>query len=71
MQPKERSLQSAFFETPSRRERFDYSYDGVMRSLDFSLERLGLDAVDIVFAHDDDIAAHGGKEVTDERPANS
>jgi D-threo-aldose 1-dehydrogenase len=61
-QPEERSLQSAFFETPSRRERFDYSYDGVMRSLDFSLERLGLDTVDIVFVHDDDIAGHGGKE---------
>ena len=59
--PPERSLQSAFFETPSRRERFDYSYDGVMRSLEFSLERLGLDGVDIVFVHDVDIAAHGGE----------
>ena len=40
--PHERSRPNAFFETPSRRERFDYSYDGVMRSLEFSLERLGL-----------------------------
>ena len=53
--PQERSLQSTFFETPSRRERFDYTYDGVMRSLEFSLERLGLDAVDIVFVHDVDM----------------
>src|SRR6202034_1898688 len=30
--PKDRTRQGAFFETPSRRERFDYSYDGVMRS---------------------------------------
>ncbi len=47
--PQERSLQSTFFETPSRRERFDYTYDGVMRSLEFSLEHLGLNSVDIVF----------------------
>ncbi len=59
--PQERSLQSAFFETPSRRERFDYSYDGVRRSLDFSLERLGLDTVDIVFVHDVEIAGPSGK----------
>ena len=39
--PAERSRPNAFFETPSRRERFDYSYDGVKRSLEFSLERLG------------------------------
>ena len=63
--PKERSRQDgpgAFFETPSRRERFDYSYDGVMRSLEFSLERLGLDEIDIVYAHDVDALTHGGKE---------
>jgi D-threo-aldose 1-dehydrogenase len=53
--PHERSRPDAFFETPSRRERFDYSYDGVMRSLEFSLERLGLDQVDIVFGHDVDV----------------
>ncbi len=68
--PRERSLQSAFFETPSRRERFDYSYDGVMRSLEFSLERLGLDALDIVFVHDVDIAAHAGKEAWNGRLAD-
>ena len=65
--PQERSLQSAFFETPSRRERFDYSYDGVMRSLEFSLERLGLDAIDIVFVHDVDCGPHGGKEASEAR----
>jgi D-threo-aldose 1-dehydrogenase len=31
---------------------FDFSYDGVLRSLDESLERLGLDYVDAVFVHD-------------------
>src|SRR5580704_10653381 len=65
--PKDRSRQGAFFETPSRRERFDYSYDGVMRSLEFSLERLGLDQVDIVYGHDVDVATHGSKEAADVR----
>jgi D-threo-aldose 1-dehydrogenase len=31
------------------------TYDGVMRSLEFSLERLGLDRVDILYAHDLDL----------------
>jgi len=33
---------------------FDFSYDGVMRSLDESLERLGLDRIDILHIHDPD-----------------
>jgi D-threo-aldose 1-dehydrogenase len=65
--PQDRSRQGAFFETPSRRERFDYSYDGVMRSLEFSLERLGLDRIDIVYAHDVDVFTHGNKAASDER----
>ena len=32
----------------------DYSYDGVMTSLEESLQRLGVDSVDIVFVHDPD-----------------
>ncbi len=31
---------------------FDYTYDGTMRSLDHSLQRLGTNAVDIVLIHD-------------------
>lgn len=31
---------------------FDYGYDGVMRSFEDSLQRLGLDRVDILFLHD-------------------
>jgi D-threo-aldose 1-dehydrogenase len=65
--PEERSFQSRFFETPSRRESFDYSYDGVMRSLELSLERLGLDRIDIVYAHDVDLITHGGREASDIR----
>ena len=66
-EPHKRSGQGMFFETPSRRERFDYSYDGVMRSLEFSLERLGLDHVDIVYCHDVDVFTHGSKEAADAR----
>lgn len=31
---------------------FDYSYDGVMRSYEASLHRLGLDRIDILYVHD-------------------
>ncbi|HEY6328428.1 MAG TPA: aldo/keto reductase [Blastocatellia bacterium] len=33
-------------------EEFDYSYDGIMRSLEDSLQRFGLESVDILFVHD-------------------
>ncbi|MBZ9937205.1 aldo/keto reductase [Mesorhizobium sp. BR1-1-16] len=34
------------------RDRFDYSYDGIMRSFEDSQQRLGLDVIDILFVHD-------------------
>lgn len=34
------------------RPKFDFSYDGVMRSYDNSLQRLGLESIDILFLHD-------------------
>lgn len=40
--------------TPPVRPVFDFSYDGVLRSVDESLERLGLERVDILFIHDPD-----------------
>ncbi|MFP6816678.1 MAG: aldo/keto reductase [Pseudomonadales bacterium] len=39
--------------------RYDYSYDGVRRSLDSSLQRLGLDRIDILLCHDIDGWTHG------------
>ena len=39
--------------------RYDYSYDAVRRSLESSLERLGLDRVDILLCHDIDVWTHG------------
>jgi len=38
---------------------YDYSYDGAKRSLDASLERLGVDRVDILLCHDIDVWTHG------------
>ena len=38
---------------------YDYSFDGVRRSLEASLERLGLDRVDILLCHDIDVWTHG------------
>lgn len=61
----ERIAVGKFFDVPARREIYDYSYDGVMRSLEFSLERLGLDRVDVLYAHDLDIFTHGSQDVLD------
>ena len=38
---------------------YDYSYDGIMRSFEHSLQRLGLDHIDILYMHDIGAATHG------------
>jgi D-threo-aldose 1-dehydrogenase len=38
---------------------FDYSYDGVMRSFEDSLQRLGLARVDALYVHDIGVRQHG------------
>lgn len=43
--------------------RFDYSYDGTMRSLEQSLLLLGTDRVDIALIHDVDIWTHGADAI--------
>jgi D-threo-aldose 1-dehydrogenase len=40
--------------TPLVNPIFDFSYDGVMRSVEESLERLGLDRIDVLHIHDPD-----------------
>lgn len=40
-------------------QHYDYSYDGVMRSYEDSLQRLGLERVDILFVHDIGVMTHG------------
>lgn len=54
-----------WFDVPSRRGVYDYSYDGVMRSFEFSLERLGVDRIDVLHAHDLDAWTHGSQEALD------
>jgi D-threo-aldose 1-dehydrogenase len=43
-----------FAHAPTLERVFDFSRDGVRRSLESSLERLGLDRVDILYVHDPD-----------------
>jgi D-threo-aldose 1-dehydrogenase len=38
---------------------YDYSYDGIMRSFDDSLQRLGLARIDILYVHDIGVYQHG------------
>ena len=56
-----------WFDVPARREIYDYSYDGVLRSVEFSLERLGVDRIDLLYGHDLDVFTHGSTEAMDEK----
>ena len=56
-----------FIDVPAVRFEYDYSYDGIMRSLDQSMTRTGLDRFDIVFVHDIDAYNHGGREGAEAR----
>lgn len=38
---------------------YDYSYDGIMRSVEFSYARLGLNRIDILYVHDIGVYTHG------------
>jgi D-threo-aldose 1-dehydrogenase len=53
-----------FVDAPPLEPVFDYSYDGVMRSFEASLARLGRDRIDILLAHDLGQATH-----SDDHPA--
>jgi D-threo-aldose 1-dehydrogenase len=46
--------ESVWHGAPPLVDYFDFSYDAALRSLEESLERLGLDRVDIAFVHDPD-----------------
>ena len=55
LEPNDGQTNNSIFENePPLKIKFDYSYDGVMRSLDASLERMGVDRIDIVHIHDPD-----------------
>ncbi|MBX2806171.1 MAG: aldo/keto reductase [Hyphomicrobiales bacterium] len=56
-----------FLDIPNERVVYDYTYDGVMRSHEDSLKRLGVDQIDILLVHDVDIFTHGTREASDAR----
>lgn len=64
---KYRSGAGKWFDVPCRREHFDYSYDGIMRSFEHSFSRLGVDRIDILYVHDLCVFTHGSKEASDMR----
>ncbi len=51
--------QHGYVAVPPRVQRYDYSRDGVLRSLAESRARLGIERIDIVYVHDLDRATHG------------
>ncbi|MBV6657977.1 MAG: aldo/keto reductase [Devosiaceae bacterium] len=63
--PDQRDGFGKWFDVPARNEVYDYTYNGVMRSLEFSMERLGVHRIDMVFAHDLDLFNRGSQEVLD------
>ncbi|MCG7574340.1 aldo/keto reductase [Phaeobacter sp. CNT1-3] len=55
----------AFVDVPQKRIVFDYTYDGVMRSYEASLKRLGVDNVDVLLVHDVCVFSQGSQEASD------
>lgn len=47
-------LDEIFVDPPPLRSQFDFSADGVLRSIEASLERLGVDRLDLIHVHDPD-----------------
>lgn len=45
----------------------DYSYDGTKRAVEQSLQRLGIDRIDILLIHDVDVWTHGTEEAYEQR----
>lgn len=41
------------------RPRFDYTFDGIMRSYEDSQQRLGMQTIDVLYVHDIGVATHG------------
>jgi D-threo-aldose 1-dehydrogenase len=55
----------AFVDVPQKCIVFDYTYDGIMRSMDDSIARLGTDKIEILFLHDIDAGTHSEAGVED------
>ena len=46
---------------------YDYSYDGTMRALEQSYQRLGMERIDIALIHDVDVWTHGSAQAYERR----
>lgn len=57
--PRPTGVDDGFVVPDNLMRRWDFSRDGVLRSLEGSLERLGTDRVDVVFVHDPDACSEG------------
>jgi D-threo-aldose 1-dehydrogenase len=60
-QIKDASERRGFFSSLPFEPRYDYSYGGVMRSYEDSLQRLGLARIDILLIHDIGVLTHGDR----------
>ncbi|MCX5493321.1 aldo/keto reductase [Kaistia dalseonensis] len=49
-------------------QEYDYSYDGIMRSHEASLHRLGLDRIDVLYMHDIGTDTHGEAQNAEYEP---
>ncbi len=58
---------SLFHGTLNMRAILDYSYDGTIRALDQSFQRLGVERIDVLHIHDIDIWSQGSREAYEER----
>ena len=65
--PVDEEWKDFFIDAPEKKTVYDYTYDGVMRSHDASLARLGVDAIDILLVHDVDVWTHGSQAAADEK----
>ncbi|THF87364.1 aldo/keto reductase [Deinococcus sp. KSM4-11] len=61
--PPHASQIGAFEVNTPRNVVYDYSYDGVMRSYEESLERMGVAHIDVLFIHDPDVVGVGVREL--------
>jgi D-threo-aldose 1-dehydrogenase len=50
--------QNSYVDLPPRVQRYDYTRDGTLRSIEQSLARLRIERVDLVYVHDIDVAMH-------------
>lgn len=60
-----------FHGTLNMRLVLDYSYDGVMRAVDQSFQRLGIERIDLLHIHDIDIWSQGSRDAYEKRFAEA